>query len=230
MTAEHEIDYEAIAQTAMRGIVRVVLQRVAKSGLPGAHHFYVAFDTRAPGVVISKRLRENPKYREEMTIVLQHRFRDLIVTDDRFEVKLTFDGIPERLVIPFTAVKVFFDPSVPYGLQFEDTDNARTDEADAEPLEPPTGELDSERTTPRAEPKRPAPRKPKADKTAETETTAVKPLLAPAAAKPAPRADDKPKNPAKPEPVSSGNDDTSGDQSNVEPASKIIRLDSFRKK
>ena len=70
--------------------------------------------------MLSKRLKE--KYPEEMTVVLQHRFWDLIVTDERFEVKLTFDGIPERLVIPFAAIKVFFDPSVPYGLQFEEAD------------------------------------------------------------------------------------------------------------
>ena len=94
MTAERHIDYEALAQGAMRGIVRTVLGRVAKSGLPGEHHFYIAFNTEAPGVVISKRLKQ--KYPEEMTVVLQHRFWDLTVTEERFEVKLTFDGIPER--------------------------------------------------------------------------------------------------------------------------------------
>jgi len=118
MTAEPTIDYDALAQEAMRGVVRTVLTRTAKSGLPGDHHFYISFDTEAAGVALSKRLRE--KYPREMTIVLQHRFWDLAVTDDRFEVKLTFDGIPERLVVPFTAIKVFFDPFVRYGLQFED--------------------------------------------------------------------------------------------------------------
>jgi uncharacterized protein len=117
MTAEGTIDYEALAQDAMRGVVRSVLENTAKSGLPGEHHFYISFDTLANGVVLSKRLRE--KYPGEMTIVLQHRFWDLLVNDDRFEVKLTFDGIPERLVIPFRAIRVFFDPSVRYGLQFE---------------------------------------------------------------------------------------------------------------
>ena len=120
MTGEREIDYEALVQGAMRGVVRTVLTRVAKSGLPGEHHFYVAFRTDAPGVSISKRLKE--KYPEEMTVVLQHRFWDLIVKDEYFEVKLTFDSIPERLCVPFAAIKVFFDPSVPYGLQFEDFD------------------------------------------------------------------------------------------------------------
>ena len=120
MTGEQDIDYEALAQDAMRGIVRTVLTRVAKSGLPGEHHFYIAFNTDAPGVILSKRLKE--KYPEEMTIVLQHRFWDLLVNDERFEVKLTFDGIPERLVVPFAAIKVFFDPSVPYGLQFDEVE------------------------------------------------------------------------------------------------------------
>lgn len=120
MTSGQDIDYEALAQDAMRTVVRSVLTRVAKTGLPGEHHFYIAFNTQAPGISISKRLKE--KYPEEMTIVLQHRFWDLTVSEDRFEVKLTFDSIPERLVVPFNAIKVFFDPSVPYGLQFEESE------------------------------------------------------------------------------------------------------------
>ena len=125
MTGSQSIDYEALQQEAMRNVVRSVLARAAKSGLPGDHHFYISFDTTAPGVSLSKRLKE--KYPAEMTIVLQHRFWDLLVTEERFEVKLTFDGIPERLVVPFQALKVFIDPSVRYGLQFEDrsaADNA----------------------------------------------------------------------------------------------------------
>jgi uncharacterized protein len=118
MTSDSKIDYEALSQDAMRGLIRTVLQRTARIGLPGEHHFYISFDTNAPGVSISKRLRE--KYPNEMTIVLQHRFWDLTVNEERFEVKLTFDGIPERVVVPFTAIKVFFDPSVRYGLQFEE--------------------------------------------------------------------------------------------------------------
>lgn len=120
MTTEQTIDYETLAQDAMRGVIRTVLQKAAKFGLPGDHHFYISFDTQAEGVALSRRLKE--KYPNEMTIVLQHRFWDLNVTEDRFEVKLTFDGIAERLVIPFTAIKVFFDPSVRYGLQFEEPD------------------------------------------------------------------------------------------------------------
>ncbi len=120
MSGDGTIDYESLMQDAMRDIVRRVLIIAAKDGLPGEHHFYISFDTLAPGVILSKRLRD--KYAEEMTIVLQHRFWDLEVNEDRFEVKLTFDGIPERLVIPYNAIKVFFDPSIRYGLQFDTTD------------------------------------------------------------------------------------------------------------
>ena len=170
MTAERHIDYEALAQGAMRGIVRTVLGRVAKSGLPGEHHFYIAFNTEAPGVVISKRLKQ--KYPEEMTVVLQHRFWDLTVTEERFEVKLTFDGIPERLSVPFTAVKVFFDPSVPYGLQFEEseaTDAATQDGALSQPAEGADAEQ-SDKVQPALRPaeKKPrAVRKPRSDKSAD---------------------------------------------------------------
>jgi len=132
MTVESTIDYEGLAQDAMRSVVRKVLVSAAKSGLPGDHHFYISFDTEAPGASLSRRLKE--KYPKEMTIVLQHRFWDLAVSEDRFEVKLTFDGIPERLVVPFAAIKVFFDPSVRFGLQFEDPNagpEARTQQAGA---------------------------------------------------------------------------------------------------
>jgi len=120
MTGEPLIDYEALTQNAMRSVVKEVLTRTANSGLPGDHHFYISFDTKAEGSAISKRLKG--KYPNEMTIVLQHRFWDLNVYEDRFEVKLTFDGVPERLVVPYKAIKVFFDPSVRYGLQFEEPD------------------------------------------------------------------------------------------------------------
>ena len=111
------IRYDLLAQDALRGVVKTVLADVASRGLPGDHHFFISFDTRAEGVKISDRLRE--KYPEDLTIVLQHQFWDLIVHDDRFEVGVSFNGVPERLTIPFVAVKGFFDPSVQFGLQFE---------------------------------------------------------------------------------------------------------------
>jgi len=129
MPTDH-IRYDLLAQEALRGVVRRVLADVARNGVPGEHHFYVTFDTRAAGLKISERLRtEHP---EEMTIVLQHQFWDLIVTDQGFEVGLSFKGIPERLVIPFEAIKGFFDPSVQFGLQFEMLAAAETGAASAE--------------------------------------------------------------------------------------------------
>jgi uncharacterized protein len=176
MTAEREIDYEALVRGAMRGVVRTVLARVAKSSsLPGEHHFYIAFRTAAPGVSISKRLKE--KYPDEMTIVLQHRFWGLIVKDDYFEVNLTFDSIPERLVVPFDAIKVFFDPSVPYGLQFEDFDISGAAAQELAGPQRESGNLRAPRAgatdrvpdvaPARAEKKPRAPRRPQPEKTAE---------------------------------------------------------------
>ena len=114
--AEDSIRYDMLAQEALRGVVRTVLKQVSENGLPGDHHFYVAFDTQADGVILSKRLKD--QYPEEMTIVLQYQFWDLAVSGDKFEVKLSFNNLPERLVVPFTAIRAFFDPSVQFGLQF----------------------------------------------------------------------------------------------------------------
>jgi uncharacterized protein len=224
MAAEPTIDYEALAQDAMRGVVRTVLTQAAKQGLPGDHHFYVSFDTGASGVVLSKRLKE--KYPSEMTIVLQHRFWDLSVSDDGFEVKLTFDGIPERLVVPFAAIRVFFDPSVRYGLQFEDPD-----------VEPEAGESMSQRfagrTPERASGGREtlrsaAPKKPRVPRKAKTEAAA------PAAQTPQPNA--APAQPAPPPPTQlktaapatakSADDKPKQDNGGAQ----IVRLDAFRKK
>jgi hypothetical protein len=111
--SEDKISYDVLASEALRGIIRTVLSRVQKRGLPGEHHFYITFDTGAAGAILSKRLKA--QYPEEMMIVLQHKFWDLLVYDDRFEVKLSFNGVPERLVIPFSAIKSFFDPSAQFG-------------------------------------------------------------------------------------------------------------------
>jgi hypothetical protein len=115
--AEDLIRYDILAQDALRGVVRKVLSEVSRTGLPGEHHFYVSFATRAPGVRISSRLLA--QYPEDMTIVLQHQFWDLSVTEHAFEIGLSFNGAPERLLVPFTAVKGFLDPSVQFGLHFD---------------------------------------------------------------------------------------------------------------
>ena len=132
MTSDNEpedlIRYDILAQEALRGVVRKVLHEVARTGLPGDHHFYITFATRAPGVRISMRMRE--KYPEEMTIVVQHQFWDLEVTETGFSVGLSFDNIPETLLVPYSAISGFFDPSVQFGLQF-DMDPAVADEEPA---------------------------------------------------------------------------------------------------
>ncbi|CAH1675104.1 conserved hypothetical protein [Hyphomicrobiales bacterium] len=109
--------YDLMVQDALKGVVRKILAEAARDGLPGEHHFYITFRTGAPGVRLSQRLRE--KHPDEMTIVLQHQFWDLSVSDHAFEVGLSFSGVPERLLIPYDAVTTFFDPSVQFGLKFE---------------------------------------------------------------------------------------------------------------
>ena len=116
MTVDH-IRYDILTQDALRGVVRTVLEDAARNGLPGEHHFYVAFDTRSDGVKLSQRMRA--QYPEEMTVVLQHQYWDLVVNDEQFEVGLSFGGVPERVVVPFAAIKSFVDPSVQFGVQFE---------------------------------------------------------------------------------------------------------------
>jgi hypothetical protein len=106
-----------LARDALRGVLRRVLIDAAEHGLPGEHHFFITFVSTADGVKLSPRLLA--QYPEEMTVILQHQFWDLVVTEDRFEVGLSFNGIPERLVVPFNAIKSFYDPSVQFGLQFE---------------------------------------------------------------------------------------------------------------
>jgi len=113
-----QIRYDLLTQQALRGVVRTVLIDTTKKGLPGDHHFYISFDTRAEGVRLSERLRA--QYPDEMTIILQHQFWDLKVGEDEFEVGLSFGGIPEKLTVPFEAINGFFDPSVQFGLQFEE--------------------------------------------------------------------------------------------------------------
>jgi hypothetical protein len=116
MATDH-IRYDVLARDALRGVLRRVLTDAAEHGLPGEHHFFITFLSTAEGVKLSPRLLA--QYPEEMTVILQHQFWDLVVTEDRFEVGLSFGGIPERLVVPFSAIKSFFDPSVQFGLQFD---------------------------------------------------------------------------------------------------------------
>lgn len=111
-----QMRYDEMVDTAYRGVVREALTRTLKEGLPGEHHFYLTFRTQAPGVSIPDYLQD--QYPEEMTIVLQHQFWDLIVEDTFFSVTLSFKNRPAELRVPYVALSAFFDPSVKFGLQF----------------------------------------------------------------------------------------------------------------
>ena len=204
MSVDH-IRYDLLTQQALRAVVRRVLSDVAKTGsLPGEHHFYVTFDTRAPGVKLSARMRE--QYPEEMTVVLQHQFWDLAVSDAHFEVALSFNGVSEKLSVPLDAIKGFFDPSVQFGLQFE----TLTEAAEAKPAEKPA--LASV-------PEQPSKARPRRKSEPEPE--------APAAVGPAEPAKPAPAKPAPPL-IVAGTD--KGDPDKPSGGAEVVRLDRFRKK
>jgi len=182
--------YDALVDDALRSVVRRVLRQVADKGLPGSHHFYISFRSNDPGVQLPEYLRA--KYPEEMTIVLQHQYWDLIITEDFFEVTVSFNKQQERIKVPFAALSAFVDPSVRFGLQFDRKDKG------AAPAEKPAAAPATATPLPAPE-KRPS-------------------LGAPTNAAPgeatADSADKPAETPEKPD----------------DPASKIVKLDSFRKK
>jgi uncharacterized protein len=198
MAVDH-IRYDLLAQDALRGVVHRVLADVAKNGFPGEHHLYITFDTRAAGVRISPRLRE--LYPEDLTIVLQHQFWDLVVTEEGFEVGLSFKGVPERLGVPFPAVKGFFDPSVQFGLKFE----VAAEPAEESPAAPGDAPAPVPEEPPDAKPSRPA--RPKSAKLPASSEASAAPAQPDSSAKD--RGDDGPDRP------------TGGE---------VVRLDRFRKK
>jgi hypothetical protein len=203
MAVDH-IRYDLLTQQALRAVVKRVIADVAKTGtLPGEHHFYITFLTGAPGVRISARLRE--QYPDEMTIVLQHQFWDLAVSDSHFEVALSFNGISEKLYVPLEALKGFFDPSVQFGLQFE----TMTEEKEAAPEEKVA-----------AKPKR---------RSVTQETAETPPAIGPAAVPLKPesvKADVAKAEPAKVEVAAETNDKPDKPAGGAE----VVRLDRFRKK
>jgi hypothetical protein len=111
------IRYDLLVQDALRSVVRKVLADTARAGLIGDHHFNIAFKTQAPGVVVPPAVKS--RFPDEMSIILQHEFWDLVVTQDAFEVNLNFSRKPERLVVPFDSITGFTDPSVPFGFKLE---------------------------------------------------------------------------------------------------------------
>ena len=182
--------YDALVDDALRGVVRRVLRQVGDKGLPGSHHFYISFRSTDPGVRLPDYLRA--KYPEEMTIVLQHQYWDLIIAEDFFEVTVSFNKQQERIKVPFAALSAFVDPSVRFGLQFDrkDKTGAATDKAAGTPAAPTPLPAPEKRPSLGA-PTNAAPGETKAD---DAETPA--------------------ETPEKP----------------ADPASKIVKLDSFRKK
>ncbi len=125
------LDYPMMVDEAMRGVVREALKQIKDEGISGNHHFYISFNTRFAGVSISPQLLE--KYPQQITIVIQHQFWDLEIYKHSFTVALSFNNVPEKLIVPFNALTAFADPSVRFGLQF----NQISDAGD----EPPTEEI-----------------------------------------------------------------------------------------
>ncbi|HEX8165739.1 MAG TPA: ClpXP protease specificity-enhancing factor SspB [Beijerinckiaceae bacterium] len=201
------IRYDLLVQDALKGVVRKVLGDAARDGLAGEHHFYISFRTDFPGVRLSNRLRE--KYPQDMTIILQHQYWDLGVTEHAFEVGLSFSGVPERLLVPFDAVTGFFDPSVQFGLKFELNGEAEATPA-ATPARPTRGAG--------SEPAEAPPKKPVVPVTGKS----AAPKLA---AKP-PADGEKP---ARPEKVEKAKPEKSADKADPTGA-EVVSLDAFRKK
>ena len=138
------IDYPMMIDNAMRGVVRSALEFVQTDGLPGDHHFFISFQTQFPGVQISPQLKD--RYPEEITIVVQHQFWDLHVDDVGFSLMLSFNNIPEKLVVPWDSLTAFADPSIKFGLQFHGKDFANDEATDDEKLAcPATGKTGKEK-------------------------------------------------------------------------------------
>ena len=146
------IRYDLLVQDALRTVVRKVLSDTARSGLIGDHHFNIAFKTQAPGVVVPPAVKQ--RFPDEMSIILQHEFWDLVVTQDAFEVSLNFSRKPERLTVPFDSITGFTDPSVPFGFKLE----PRV----AEPVTNPTPAAGRKPASPPPAPAKPALPKPPA--------------------------------------------------------------------
>jgi hypothetical protein len=214
--SEDLIRYDILTQDALRQMIAKLLDEVARTGLPGDHHFFITFDTCAPNVQLSSRMKE--KYPEEMTIVVQHRFWDLEVKDGGFQIGLSFDEIPELLKIPFAAVKGFYDPSVKFGLQFEvQVEEATAEESKTTPslVKKPTLAASAATTaaTNTAGEKQKKKRK-------SSKKQKAKPELF----------EDAPDEPVKSSASKKSPDDKDADKNSEPGGARVVSLDSFRKK
>ncbi len=201
MAGKDLIRYDLLVQDALKGVVRKILIDTARDGLVGDHHFYVSFRTDFPGVRLSNRLRE--RYPQEITIVLQHQFWDLGITEHAFEVGLSFAGVPERLLVPFEALTGFFDPSVEFGLKFEIKGEEEEAPAEAAPA--------------------PVPAPARATRGAGSEPVELQPKKPPAPAAEATLAEER-------KPESEVTAEKVAPPANEAPAAEIVSLDAFRKK
>lgn len=195
------MNYDQMTQLALRGVVRDAIRRVIREdGLPGAHHFYITFLTRYPGVDIDSTLAE--KYTDEITIVIEHQYWDLKANADSFEVTLKFGGVPKFLSVPYTAVTRFHDPSVGFALQFDPPAQMEPNPQTLVSIAPNSSEKRAlkPKTKPAAKSKKPA----KAKAATPSKAPAVK--------------------------TSTGDDLTDAPAPTDNEASKVVSLDSFRKK
>jgi hypothetical protein len=144
------LDYGSLMHRAMRGLIFNVLEQVRDHGLPGNHHFFITFDTTHPDVQLADWLKD--RYPEEMTVVIQHWFDNLVVREDGFSITLNFGDQPEPIQIPFDAIQTFVDPSVEFGLRFENQDmDEIEDEAEADESEPSADTSETSDKAPRQE-------------------------------------------------------------------------------
>jgi uncharacterized protein len=206
------IRYDLLVQDALRGVVRQVLSDVARNGLQGEHHFFITFKTAAPGLRLSSRMRE--RYPDEMTVILQHQFWGLTVTEAGFEVGLSFNNMPERLFVPFAAITMFQDPSVTFGLKFDPKEGVSP--ADA----PPRPTL--------AEAPKPA-EAPKALRALTTVETQVPARLGDAKGDEKAKSSEK-KGADKPRPVLAKVGEAEGGEDAEGAGTKVVSIDAFRKK
>ncbi len=226
------MNYDKMTQLALRGVVRDAIRRVIREGgLPGAHHFYITFLTRFPGVEIDESLSK--KYPEEVTIVLEHQYWDLKAHDDSFEVTLKFGGVPKYLHVPYTAISRFHDPSVGFAMQFDPPEEMAETNANEEQSQP-RAPLTLAKLHP--EPSSQSGAEPKSKSEAKPASKAVKPVtksLAKPEAKPASKSTSKPNG----KPEKAAQKDTkkkaapkSKDVPIKEDKNKVVSLDAFRKK